>query len=125
MPVFHVYLNGKKVSTAGVGDTGVIGAHVSWVRRRGEHTSAKKPGSVEEDLRLDVGGLITPADEHVRWVDRKLKIGDEIRVVIVDDAPVDRPRTRKQSDPAEDLRRQKRYVREMAKRFGWKIQTQT
>ena len=123
MPVFHVYLNGKKVSSAGVGDTGVVGAHVSWVRRKGEHTRAKKPGSVEEELRLDVGGLITPADEHVRWVDRKLKIGDEIRVVIVEDAPVDRPRSRKRSDSAEDLRRQKRYVREMAKRFGWRIQT--
>lgn len=123
MPVFQVYLNGKKVSTAGVGDTGVVGAHVSWVRRRGERTRAKKAGSVEEELRLDVGGLITPADEHVRWVDRKLKIGDEIRVVIVEDAPVDRPRTRKRSDPVEDLRRQKRYVKDMAKRFGWRIQT--
>ena len=29
MPVFHAYLNGKKVSTAGVGDLGVLGAHVS------------------------------------------------------------------------------------------------
>jgi hypothetical protein len=123
MPVFHVYLNGKKVSTAGVGDTGVVGAHVSWVRRRGEHTRAKKPDSVEEKLRLEVGGLITPADEHVRWVDRKLKVGDEIRVVIVGEAPVDLPRTRKRRDRGEELRSQKRYVREMAKRFGWRIQT--
>ncbi len=123
MPVFHVYLNGKKVSRAGVGDTGVVGAHVTWVRRRGEHTRAKKPGSVEEELRLEVGGLITPANERVRWVGRKLKIGDEIHVVIVEDAPVDRPRTHKRPDPAEDLRQQKRYVRQMAKKFGWRILT--
>lgn len=123
MPVFHVYLNGKKLSTAGVSDTGVVGVHVTWVRRRGEHTRAKRPDSVEEEMSLDVGGLITPADESVRWVERKLKIGDEICAVIAEDAPVDRPRTRKRSNPTEDLRQQKRYVKEMAKRFGWRIQT--
>lgn len=124
MPVFHVYLNGKKVSTAGVSDTGVVGVHVTWVRRRGEHTRAKRPDSVEEEMRLDVGGLITPADESVRWVERKLKIGDEIRAVVATDAPADRPRSRKRwSNCKEDLRQQKRYVKEMAKKFGWTIQT--
>ena len=124
MPVFHVYLNGKKVSTAGVGDTGVLGAHVSWVRRRGEHTLAKRADGVEEELRLHVGGLVTPAQEHVRWLDRHLKIGDEVHITVAGDTKVDRPRSRERRDPAKELRRQKRYVREMAKRFGWKIQTQ-
>ena len=124
MPVFHVYLNGKKVSTAGVGDTGVLGAHVSWVRRKGEHTFAKKPNGVEEELRLHVGGLITPAQEHVRWLDRDLKIGDEVRICVAEDAKIDRPRSRERRDRAKELRSKKRYVREMAKRFGWKIQIQ-
>jgi len=124
MPVFHVYLNGKKVSTAGVGGTGVLGAHVSWVHRRGEDTLAKKPARVEEELRLKVGGFITPAREHVRWLERGLKVGDEVRICVAEDAKVDRPRSRKRHDPAKELRAQKRYVREMAKKFGWKIQTQ-
>ena|SRR5437867_12094491 len=123
MPVFHVYLNGKKVSTAGVGDLGVLGAHVSWVRRKGGHTLAKKPDRVKEELRLHVGGLISPAQEHVRWLDRGLKIGDEVRIAIVEDAKIDRPHSRQQRDPAKELRLQKRYVRQMAKQFGWKIQT--
>lgn len=124
MPVFHVYLNGKKLSTAGVSDTGVVGVHITWVRRRGEHTRAKQVNSVEEELRLDVGGLITPVDESVSWVERKLKVGDEIRAVIAEGAPVDRPRTRKpRSNPKEDLRQRKRYVKQMARKFGWKIQT--
>ena len=76
MPVFHVYLNGKKVSTAGVGDLGVLGAHVSWVRRKREHSLPKKPDGVEEELTLHVGGFISPAEEHVRWLDRDLKIGE-------------------------------------------------
>ena len=114
----------KKVSTAGVGDLGVLGAHVSWVRRKGEHTLAKKPGSIEEELTLHVGGLISPAQEHVCWLDRGLKIGDEVRITIAEDSKVDRPRSRERRDHAKELRSQKRYVREIAKRFGWKIQTQ-
>src|SRR2546423_2202812 len=119
MPVFHVYLNGRRVSTAGVGDLGVLGAHVSWVRRQGGQTLAKKPNRVAEDLRLHVGGLITPVQEHVRWLDRHLKIGDEIRITVAEDGEIDRPRSRERQDRAKQLRSQKRYVRTMAKRFGW------
>ena len=122
MPVFHVYLNGKKISTAGVGDLGVLSAHVTWVRRTQKDMQVKMP---EEELTLNVGGLISPKEEHVRWLDRELQVGDEVRITIADAAKVDRPRTRKRSDPAEDLRRQKQYVRQMAKRFGWKIQTRS
>ena len=124
MPVFHVYLNGKKVSTAGVGDLGVLAAHVTWVRRKGQETLAKKPDSAEEEITLHVGGLISPTEEHVRWLNRNLKIGDEVRITIAEAAQVERPRSRERRDRAKELRSQKRYVREMAKRFGWKIQTQ-
>ena len=112
----------KKVSTAGVGDIGVLSAHVTWVRRNTEDMQVKMP---EEELTLHVGGLISPKEEHVRWLDRHLQVGDEVRITIAEAAKVDRTRTRKRSDPAEDLRRQKRYVRQMAKRFGWKIQTRS
>ena len=125
MIAFHVHLNGKKVCTAGVPDTGVLSAHVTWVRRTGEHTLSKRADGVEEELTMDVGGLITPTDEYVRWADsRAVQVGDEVRIKIVEADRVDRPPIRKRSDPGRDLRRQKRYVREMAKRFGWKIHTQ-
>jgi hypothetical protein len=115
MIAFHVHLNGKQVCIAGVPDTGVLSAHVTWVHRTG----------TKEELTMDVGGLITPADEYVRWADgRSLCVVDEVCFKIVEADRVDRPRSRKRSAPAEDLRHQKRYVREMAKRFGWKIQTQ-
>ena len=124
MPVFQIYLNGKKISTAGVGDLGVLSAVISWVRRKGEHTLAKQPDCVEEELSLQVGGLISPTEEHVRWLDRGLKVGDEVRIAIAEAAKVDRPSHRQPRDRAKELRSQKRYVREMAKKFGWKIQTQ-
>jgi hypothetical protein len=126
MIAFNVYLNGKKVCTAGVPDTGVLSAHVTWLRRTGEQRLSKQAHGVEEELTMDVGGLITPIDEYVRWADRRpVRVGDEVRIKIVNAERVDRPRARKRSDPAENLRRQKRYVREMAKRFGWKIQTRS
>ena len=115
MPVFHVYLNGEKVSTAGVGETGVLNTIVSWVRREGRS---------EEELDLRVGGLITPSDEHVRWLDRELKVGDEVSIRIAEDAPIDEPHSRERNDPAKELNAQKRYVREMAEKLGWKIQTE-
>jgi hypothetical protein len=122
MLLFHVYLNGKKLSTAGIGNLGVLGAHVSWVRRKGQNTRAGKPESFEEELRLQVGGLVSPVEEHVSWLNRGLKIGDEVRIVVGEDGKIDRPRLRQRRDRAKDLLSQKRYVREMAKRFGWKIQ---
>jgi DNA-directed RNA polymerase subunit E'/Rpb7 len=124
MIAFHVYLNSKKVCTAGVPVTGVLSAHVTWVRRSGEQTHSKQSPGVKQELTMDVGGLITPTDEYVRWADgRALQVGDEVRIKIVEAERVDRPRIRKRSDPAKDLHQQKRYVREMAKRFGWKVQT--
>jgi hypothetical protein len=125
MPIiFHVYLNGKRVSTAGVGELGVLGAHVSWVRRQGKDTRSKGPEATEEELRLNVGGLITPTEEHVRWVDKTLKIGDEVRIVIAADEPtVDPPRSRERRDLVKERQQKKEYVKNMAKEFGWKIQT--
>jgi hypothetical protein len=122
MPIFHVYLNGKKVATAGVGELGVLGAHVSWVGRAGDPGSANKTDSVQEELTLDVGGLVSPAQEHVSWLDRNLKVGDEVRISIAASGRVGRARRRERRNRAKELRAQKQYVREMAQRFGWKLQ---
>ncbi|MGZ8920755.1 MAG: hypothetical protein ACXW3L_07215, partial [Limisphaerales bacterium] len=122
MLVFQVYLNGKKVSTVGVGDLGVLSAHVSWVRRKGEQTRAKKSDSVEEELTLHVGGLSSPTQEQMRWLDRDLKIGDEVRIIVAEDSKINPPRSRERRDRAKELRAQKRYVKEMAKKFGWRIE---
>lgn len=69
-----------------------------------------------------MGGLITPREEHVRWLNRDLKVGDEVRIRVAEDGQVNRPRSRERRDPAKELRAQKRYVRDMARKFGWKIQ---
>jgi hypothetical protein len=46
-----------------------------------------------------------------------------VTIRVVEVALVDKPRERHRPNPAADLRRQKQYVRRMAKQFGWKVQT--
>ena len=122
MPVFRVHLNGKKVCTAGVGERGVLTAIVSWAGRKSETTNSEKSEGIEEELTLQVDGLVSPAEEHLHWLNRDIKIGDEVRIAVLEDATVDQPRHREKQDPVVLLRQQKKYVRAMAKKFGWKIQ---
>lgn len=110
----EVRLNGKKLCLAGIGDDGVLSAIVNWVTRAGKG-----------DLFLEVGGLLSPKEEHVDWIRQKpLKVGDEIRVAILETDVVDKPRHKHRIHPAERLKSKKRYVRLMANELGWKIQVQ-
>ena len=108
---FNVSLNGKKLCLAGIGKRGVLSAIISWV--------ASERG---EDLFLQVGGLAN--EEHIDWIDQKrLQVGDEIRVEICDAESVDDSTGKRRIDAAETLDRKKQYVRRLAKELGWKIQT--
>ena len=119
MIAFEVHLNGKKLRTAGVGDLGVLTTCLSW---RGPQPYEKGGPSVPEYVRLDVGGLAC-SGENLRWLDRKLKRGDTVSIKVVEVSSADKPRERQRPNPARDLRRQKEYVRRMAKQLGWKIHT--
>ena len=120
MIAFEVHLNGKKICTAGVGELGVLSTILCW---RGTQPYKKGGPTVAEYLRLDVGGIPDRSGEHVRWVGRKVRHGDVISIKITEVASVDKPRERERFDPSKDLRERKRYVRQMAKELGWKIQT--
>jgi hypothetical protein len=110
MRAFEVALNGKKLCLAGIGDDGVLTTIVSWVTRGGKGDSF-----------LRVGGLITPVNEHVAWTEHKpLRVGDRSRSESSRKAWSMSLPTR--AGPTKQLRSQKRYVRMMAKKFGWKIQ---
>jgi hypothetical protein len=111
MRAFEVYSNNRKLCLAGIGEDGVLTAIVNWVAKKGRG-----------DLFLTVGGLVSPVGEHVNWVRQDLAVGDVITVKIVEASSSDVPRSRKRSNPAEDLRYQKSYVRAVAKKLGWKIQ---
>jgi hypothetical protein len=123
MIAFEVYLNGKQICTAGVGDLGVLSTHVCWVKRNEKDRSHLTPPLAEEELTLNVGGIVTPVEEHVSWHEnRPVQIGDEVRLRIVERETVDQPSIRRRTDPVDDEQRRKAYVKEMAKQLGWKIQ---
>ena len=114
MPAFKVYLNGENVCTAGLSGTGVLGAHVSWVRRKG---SRRAP-----ELSLHVGGLDSATGEDFVWHEAlPVQIGDEVRIEVSANARIDKTSTRRKPDAAADLRARKSYVRKMARELGWKL----
>ena len=118
MVALEVSLNGKRTCVAGVGQTGVVSANGCWVRR-----AADQAGPAEQ-LFLEVGGLKTLERENLRWRGQpSVKVGDEVRIKVVEAKRVPKPTARNREYPADTLRAQKRYVRQMAKQFGWKIVT--
>jgi hypothetical protein len=70
MRTFEVHLNKKKLCVAGIDADCVLTAIIDYVSgKRGR-------------FQLSVGGLDTSAEEHIRWQDRNLRVGDEIRIRI-------------------------------------------
>ncbi len=115
MKAFQVHVNGRKLCTAGFSEHDVVlTAIVDYVS-----------GNGRDELALTVGGLVSPKKEYVRWVKRKkLRSGDEIRLRIVEIESADTPLERRTQDDVcstPNLRQQKLFVRQMAKKFGWTV----
>jgi hypothetical protein len=117
MIAFEIHLNDQKLCRAGIGDSGVLSAIVTW------SAATMATGTRNESLFLNMGGLVTPERKHVSWINQKpLAVGDRIQVNIVEAESVDEWHRR---DPADDARlRQARedQVRRSAKELGWKIE---
>ena len=110
MRAFQVHLNDVELCTAGIGDGGVLTVILAHIAGRSRN-----------DLRMDIGGLLSPTQEHVRWRNLRLKVGDEVKVRIIETTVVDKPRKRYARDPAKELKGTKNYVRQKAKELGWGI----
>lgn len=50
-----------------------------------------------------------------------LRVGDEVRLKVVEAETVDKPRVRVARDLASEAEAEKRQLRKLAKKFGWKI----
>ncbi len=102
MIAFIVSVNGQRVCTIGVGDSGVLGAHVSWSGGSGE----------AGDLDLGIGGLDTRTDEHIRWPHPpEIKVGDTVSVQVIETDTVDTPTDRK--TPAQLREEEQAFLTEM------------
>jgi len=111
MRAFQIFLNGKKLCVVGIGKDGVLST-----------TIIRVPFRRRRETRLYVGGLILPENEHVRWKEALLRVGDEVRRKVVEAETVDRPHVRYARDLVAEAEAEKHHVRKLAKKFGWKIQ---
>ena len=103
MIAFVVSVNGQQVGTYGIGDSGVVSAHVTWVGR---------PPDDPGDLSLSVGGLDSRTDEQVRWPDPpEIKIGDSITIRVIETNTVDTPIDRR--TPAQMREEERVFLAEM------------
>jgi hypothetical protein len=93
MICFQVEINGQKVATAGVGENGSLGAHLTWL---GSHpTDPAQRG--REQMTFTVSGFIQSKGETdwstCKWIDRPMKVGDEITIRVVEQLHADPPAT--------------------------------
>jgi hypothetical protein len=109
MRTFEVYLNKKKLCVAGIEDDCVLTAIIDYASRD------------RRRVHLEVGGLDSSTQHHVRWQDRKLRVGEEIRIRIANGNRADAPTKRFPHDPSQEFESKKRFVRHYAKELGWDI----
>lgn len=91
MIAFEVFVNGKKLCVAGVGDEGVLTSVLTFVRRSHSQPAAEEsPGRID----LHVGGLVSYPDhssQHVDWLNQDVAVGDEITIRVVETEMIDEP----------------------------------
>lgn len=112
MRAFEIHLNGKRLCVAGL-EEGIL--------LFGLACSENKHG--RGSVGLNMTGMLLN-QETVRWQHRGLRMNDEVRIKIVDALTADKF-TVMQRAPRDPRKYEKRYVRRMAKEFGWTIQPRT
>jgi hypothetical protein len=110
---FEVALNGTRLCTASAGETGVLSTIVTWVHRAA-------PGVQEpSDLSLAIGGLAE--DTHLEWASqRKLAVGDEVLVKIVETAHPDPSVRTRRNDRAQDEAEERKYYERLKLKYEGK-----
>jgi hypothetical protein len=86
---FLVAVNGQRVCLAGIGSNGVMDVSVQW--KGGKRLDN---GSLNDCLKLRVGGLDTTSREFVHWETPAIGTGDEITIKVVESETVDQEYTR-------------------------------
>ena len=106
---FEVAVNGARLCTASAGETGVLSAIVTWVQRSAP--DVPEPS----ELSLAIGGLAN--DTHLDWARRKLAVGDEVFVKIVETDHPDPPVHERRSDHAADVAQDRKYYERLRLKY--------
>ncbi len=95
MLAFEVWVNGDRLCTASTATNCVLSTILSWASRR------------PDSINFCVGGVASDDRNcHVDWATPQIKIGDEIRVRVIDTDEYDQPDERyvpgrRQQEPTE------------------------
>lgn len=127
MVAFEVFRNDEKLCVAGVGDFGVLIACVNWLAHSPEKLEQRKAAGIWEppptELNVQVSGL--QSDEatplHKEWTEVPLRVGDRIKIHVIDAPEVDPPARERRDKPGDVLELKKAYLRRYAKELGWEI----
>ena len=87
MTVFEINVNGKRINGAGLDEPGVVVTSVTWLR--GKEKELKRPSA--DHIAIRVGGMKSGTGDHIVWHTQKLKIGDEVKILIIEQRKADAP----------------------------------
>ena len=62
--------------------------------------------------------------EHLQWQNRRLRLGDEIRISVAESDTAGRPSRRERGDPALVEKAEKKYIETAAKRWDGRLLNQ-
>jgi hypothetical protein len=95
MVCYEVFINGKKICVAGVGELGVLAAHLTWVKRERHEADegCDEDDTHVEELFVSVGGLAQHGKDpaHLNWLTKDLEVGDVVTFRIVEREICDPP----------------------------------
>jgi hypothetical protein len=86
MIAFEIYVNGRKLCTAGTDGLSTVTAGAGFIL-------PKQPPGAEPVLHLTVGGASVKPARVVTWGQHKLRVGDEVTIRVVDTPEVEAPDT--------------------------------
>ncbi|HKC63904.1 MAG TPA: hypothetical protein VKB86_09715 [Pyrinomonadaceae bacterium] len=92
MTCFEVTINKKLVCTAGVNDVGMLLALVELAKRKPQSKGQRN----RDYIKLRVGGSEANDGriEQLDWLNRRIKVGDEIKIRVVEASRSDKPKSR-------------------------------
>jgi hypothetical protein len=82
MIAFEVYLNGKKICTAGGDELTSMTAAVSFFPKRYKRDNLNPA--------LSVSGVVSRPEEFLEWAHRELETGDKVEIQVVDSLTSDK-----------------------------------
>jgi hypothetical protein len=109
MLAYEVFLNGDRLCLSGIDGDGVLNAMLSYGK-----------GKKVDHLHLTVGGLASISKETLQWAYADLKVGDELKINVLDAESVDEPTTREPA-PEFDPDVQKANIRFWINKLGWTV----